>query len=148
MPGPAPKKDSERTRRNTPESGQARHGEFRPVTIPNADVKNWHARATALFNALKTSGQADFYQDSDWAYAKFVCDYMTKCYDTGMKAMDMANLATMLGRLGATEIDRRKDGRIELEKPEVETTSASVTAIADYRQRLGAVPNLPESAAS
>lgn len=136
MPGPPPKKDSERTRRNTPESGAARHDLFLPVTIPNADVKNWHPRATALFNSLKTSGQASSYQDSDWAVAKILCDYLTKCYESGFKAMDMTNITAMLGRLGCTEGDRRQILRLELEHEQEKPTSAGDAAVIDIKTRL------------
>ena len=91
MPGPPPKKDAERTRNNVPESGAARHGQLRPVTIPNADRKNWHPRALAWFESLKDSGQADYYQASDWAMAKVIADYLTLWYERP-RAMDMANI--------------------------------------------------------
>lgn len=137
MPGPAPKKDAERSRSNVPESGAARHGELRPTTIPNADRKNWHPRASAWFDSLKTSGQEDAFQDSDWAAAKILCDYLTKCYATGFKAMDMANISAMMGRLGTTEGDRRQILRMELDAPKVEEKTVAKSAEDVYREKLG-----------
>lgn len=135
MPVP-PKRDAERARSNEPASGAARHGSMKPVTIPSADRRNWHPRATSLFESLKSSGQSDYYQDSDWAYVKIVCDYLTSCYNRGFKAMDMANIATMLGRLGVTEGDRRQILRVELDAPVVEEKSASEQAIDAYKNVL------------
>jgi hypothetical protein len=135
MPGPAPKKDAERTRRNAPESGAARHGQLRPVTMPNADRKNWHPRALAWFDSLKSSGQADFYQDSDWAMAKVTADYLTRWYQNP-KAMDMANILALMGRFGTTEGDRRQILRLELEPQVEEDKSATLIAIDGYREAL------------
>lgn len=136
MPGPAPKRDAERARSNEPASGAARHGEARPVSIPRADRKNWHPRAIELYDSLKTSGQKDFYQDSDWAYIKVVCDYLTNCYNRGFKAMDMANINAMLGRVGVTEGDRRQILRVELDQPEVVEKSEAEKAEEQYRNVL------------
>jgi len=135
MPGPPPKRDAERTRNNTPESGAARHGQLRPVTIPNADRKNWHPRALSWYEALKDSGQADYYQASDWAMAKVIADYLTLWYERP-RAMDMANIFSMMGRLGTTEGDRRQVLRVELEPVVEEDKSATLIAIDGYKEAL------------
>lgn len=135
MPGPAPKRDAERTRRNVPESGAARHGQLRPTSIPNADRKNWHPRAISWFDSLKTSGQSDFYQDSDWATAKIIADYLTRWYQNP-KAMDMANIEAMMAKLGTTEGSRRQVLRVELEPAVEEDKSATLIAIDGYKDAL------------
>lgn len=135
MPGPPPKKDSERTRRAEPASGAARHGELRPVKIPPVD-RNWHKRAQELYKSLKTSGQADYYQDSDWAYARILCDYLTRWYERG-GAMDGANIETMMSKLGMTEGARRQTLRVELDLPEDERPDAELVAIGSYQNMLG-----------
>lgn len=129
---PPPKRDAERARSNEPASGAARHGEMKPVSIPNADRRHWHPRAVSLYESLKSSGQADYFQNSDWAYAKVICDYLTQCYSRGFKAMDMANINAMVGRLGVTEGDRRQILRVELDAPQVEEKSAAEQAIDAY----------------
>lgn len=136
MPGPAPKRDAERARSNTPASGAARHGELRPVSIPNADRKNWNPRATALFDSFKTSGQSDYFQDTDWQMLKIACDLLTQYYNRP-RAMDMQNIERILTSLGATEGARRQALRIELELPEVEEKSAADAAREAYQNRLG-----------
>lgn len=135
MPGPAPKRDAERTRRAEPASGAARHGELRPVKIPPADPQ-WHKRAKELYKSLKTSGQADYYQDSDWAYARILCDYLTRWYQRG-GAMDGANIETMMSKLGMTEGSRRQILRVELDLPEDERPDAELVAIGGYQSMLG-----------
>jgi len=132
---PPPKRDAERTRRVEPKTGAARHGELRPVRIPPID-KNWHPRAKELYKSLKTSGQADYYQDSDWSYARILCDYLTRWYQYP-KAMDGANLEQMMSKLGMTEGSRRQILRVELDKPEEEMPDAELVAIDGYKGLLG-----------
>lgn len=143
MPGPAPKRASERTRTAPPKSGIARQGELRDVKIPPAD-KLWHRRAKEFYNSLKTSGQADFYQNSDWAYARIVCDYLTRWY-SNPKAMDMVNIEAMMTKLGASEGARRSVLRVELEVPEDEAPDAQLYALNMYQDLLG-VPKQAGSA--
>lgn len=135
MPGPAPKREAERTHRGDPKSGVARHGELRPVKIPPVD-QSWHKRAKELYKSLKTSGQADYYQDSDWAYARILCDYLTRWYDYP-KAMDGANIEAMMSKLGMTEGSRRQILRVELDLPEEEKPDAELVAIDGYKGVLG-----------
>lgn len=135
MPGPAPKRSAERSRTKEPKSGEARQGELRGVKIPPAD-KDWHRRAKELYNSLRTSGQADFFQNSDWAYARILCDYLTRWY-ANPRAMDMQNIETMLSKLGTSEGARRQILRVELELPEEETPDAQLYAINSYESLLG-----------
>jgi hypothetical protein len=134
MPGPAPKRDAERTRRGDPKSGVARHGELRPVKIPPVDG-SWHKRAKELYKSLKTSGQADYFQDSDWAYARILCDYLTRWYQQP-RAMDGANIEQMMSKLGMTEGARRQILRVELDLPEDERPDAELLAIGGYQDML------------
>lgn len=53
------------------------HGVMRPVSIPRADPE-WHPIAKRLYNSLKTSGQSDYYQNSDWAMAFSLCDDLSR----------------------------------------------------------------------
>ena len=134
MPGPAPKRDAERTRSAAPASGAARHGQMRPTGKFSAD-RTWHPRARALFDSFKTSGQSDYFQDSDWITLKIACDMLTKYYERP-KAMDMQNIWSMLTSLGATEGTRRQALRLELEFPEAPDTSVADAAIDFYKERM------------
>ena len=137
MPGPAPKRSEERTRRAEPASGAARSGELRPVSIPRADPK-WHPRAKAWFASLRSSGTADYYQNSDWAMALFACDLMTHIYEQRFYrcAQMIAELNAIMGRLGTTEGDRRSVLRLELSEPEEDLQDAQVVAIQAYKDIL------------
>lgn len=137
--GPIPNRESDlarpRSRKGSDEQ-ETKKGQMRPVRIPRADP-DWHPIAKQLYDSLKKSGQADFYQQSDWALAFALCDDLSHYKKSGKRSAQMAQtLYSALGNLLVTEGDRRRV-RIELHEPEEETTSASVLAIADYKKELG-----------
>lgn len=141
MPAPR-KRESELARPRSRKGGDAAApaittGERRPVTIPREKTE-WHADAKRWFKSLKTSGQADFFQDSDWALAVWIAGEMTYYREQTRRSPEM--LKTILSgmeKLMTSETDRLK-ARVELSAPAVEEDSAAVLAIADYRKDLGA----------
>ena len=89
MPGPVPKKDAERRRRNkTPETegslsaipanvvnvDELLVGE---VEIPVAD-ENWHPIATQIYEAQQKSGQVLWMEPSDWAMLYLMCESISR----------------------------------------------------------------------
>jgi len=147
MSGPVPNRSEDLARpreRKGKDIVPVTKGTLRPVRIPAAD-RNWHPIARRLYNSLKTSGQRDFYQNSDWALAWSICE------DLSLYKMPLVNrdgeeyykrsgqmlqtIYTAMERLLVTEGDRRRV-RIELSAPEEEGESAAVLAIADYRAEL------------
>lgn len=68
MPGPPPKRSTERRRRNSPaaELSPALPG---PVDQPPAD-EAWHEIARDWYESLARSGQARYYEPSDWQTAR------------------------------------------------------------------------------
>ncbi|MFF4692170.1 hypothetical protein [Streptomyces sp. NPDC001307] len=112
-------------------------GFARRVKIPNAD-RSWHPVAKRLWDSLKESGQADFYQQSDWALAYSLCEDLSYYYKkSGKRSGQMLQtIYSAFERLLVAEGDRRRV-RIELHEPEAEEQSAAVLAIADYKKELG-----------
>jgi hypothetical protein len=131
-----PKRSTERRRRNAdsvPEKVQASGA----VLVPPADP-TWHPIATDLYEALQVSGQAQFFEPSDWAAARLLAEVTTK----NLRASQFSSV--LFGAIWdgwqdllATESSRRR-ARIEVErlKKETEELPAGVKAIADYKQRL------------
>lgn len=89
MPGPVPKKDAERRRRNkSPESAgslsaipaevvnvdEILAGE---VEIPVAD-ENWHPIARQVYEAQVASGQVIWMEPSDWAMLYLMCESISR----------------------------------------------------------------------
>lgn len=113
-----------------------KEGELYPVTIPEPN-KDWHPIAKRLYEAIEFSGQSVYFQDTDWAYAWMLCEEITHYQEsTKRSAVMFANLQSGLRDLMFTESERRR-ARVELSSPKEEST-ASVSAIADARARLGA----------
>ncbi|MFD8257746.1 hypothetical protein ACFV19_02115 [Streptomyces griseoluteus] len=97
----------------------------------------WHPIAKRLWDSLKQSGQADFYQQSDWALAYSLCEDLSYYKKSGKRSGQMLQtIYSAFERLLVAEGDRRRV-RIELHEPEPEEQSAAVLAIADYKKDLG-----------
>lgn len=153
MPGPVPSRENELARpRERKGSGQVSvtKGESRPVRIPHADP-DWHPIARMLWDSLKKSGQADFYEQSDWAFAFSLCDDLSM-YKKPLVTKDgveyhkrsgqmLQTIYSAMERLLVTEGDRRRV-RIELHDPEEDDGQAAEVAVLDeYRSMLEVVPN-------
>jgi hypothetical protein len=120
---------------------------LREVTIPEPDPE-WHPIARMIWDGLTTSGQADFFQNSDWAFAYSVCEDLSlykkpqRNRETGedyfkRSGQMLQTIYSALERLLVSEGDRRRV-RIELSAPEPTGPTRGVTAIEDYRKRLEA----------
>ena len=159
--GPIPNRSENLARpreRKGSDEQEVKRGEMRPVVIPEPDPE-WHSIALMVWESLSTSGQADFYQQSDWAYAYNLCEELT-VYKTNAvtdketgeilyykRSPEMfKGLLSGLSALLMTEGDRRRV-RVELTAPEPEEQPAAVLAIADYRAGLEAAPDPEEESA-
>ncbi|WP_432078684.1 hypothetical protein [Streptomyces sp. YPW6] len=137
--GPVPNREDDlarpRSRKGTDQQSVTK-GEMKPVKVPNAD-REWHPIARRLWDSLKSSGQADFYQNSDWAFAYSLCEDLSHYKKSGKRSGQMLQtIYSAFERLLVAEGDRRRV-RIELSEPEDEQDSAAVVAIADYKKALG-----------
>ncbi len=111
-------------------------GVSRPSTVPEPDAE-WHPIARQLWDALTVSGQADFYEQSDWAMAFSLCDDLSHYKKSTKRSGQMLQtIYSAMERLLVTEGDRRRV-RIELHEPDDDDTPASVVAIEGYRRDLG-----------
>lgn len=90
--GPLPKRSDQRIRRNKAGADGITRGEARPVTVPRAG-NGWHPIAKRLFKSLGDSGQADFYQDSDWALAFSLCDDLSRYKHEEDRHLKMSKIA-------------------------------------------------------
>jgi hypothetical protein len=125
-----------RSRKGKEYSEPISKGELRKVSVPHADPE-WHPIARRLWDSLKSSGQADFYQNSDWAYAYSICDDLSLYKLSSRRSSQMAQVIyTAMSNLLVTEADRRRV-RIELHEPDTGEDVASVTAIKGAKAALG-----------
>ncbi|MEV0437772.1 hypothetical protein AB0I84_00850 [Streptomyces spectabilis] len=139
MPGPVPARESDLARPRERKGGDVQavtRGIARATKVPNGD-RSWHPIAKRLWDSLKESGQADYYQASDWAMAFSLCEDLSHYKQAGKRSGQMLQtIYSTFERLLVTEGDRRRV-RIELHEPEPEEQSAAVLAIADYKKDLG-----------
>lgn len=137
--GPIPARDSELARprsRNGRDAPETTRGTSRKPTIPRADSA-WHPIAKTLYDSLKKSGQSDYYQQSDWAFAYSLCEDLSHYKNQTRRSGQMlASIYSAMERLLVSEGDRRRV-RIELTEPPSDEQSAAVLAIADYQKELG-----------
>lgn len=141
MPGPVPNHSDDLTRprsRRNPDNVVTK-GVRKAVTIPPGDP-NWEPFVSEFYDSLKTSGQQDFYQDSDWHYARLVCAQIDAHMKGGMRSGQMfQSVMAALTSLLVTEGERRRV-KIELTEPKPTGPTAGVTAMEEARARLMAPP--------
>ncbi len=110
MPGPAPKREDERIRRNENVVPLTTVPMVGIVQVPDLLVPEPHELVTSLWESLKDSGQARYYEPSDWAYAQLtmhVIDGMLKS-SRGVSSLILSEVNKMMSNLLVTEGDRRR----------------------------------------
>lgn len=138
--GPVPNRETDlarpRSRKGAQHATPVTKGTARKVTVPTADAE-WHPIARMLWDSLKKSGQVDYYQQSDWAFAYSLCEDLSLYKKSGRRSSQMAQVIySAMSSLLVTEADRRRI-RIELHEPNADEDVASVTAIQSARKELG-----------
>lgn len=134
--GPVPKRSSQRRRMNKDSRPEKVAAGAAAVPAPAVD-ESWHPVAADWFRSLGESGQAQFYEPSDWQTARVWADLLSRQLSTGRPSAQMISAwASGAAELLTTEGARRR-ARIELEREAVdEDEDAAVTAIDAYRARL------------
>jgi|SRR5215469_2150759 len=108
------------------------------IPIPEA-AEQWHPQAKSWFNALKMSGQSDFFEASDWATAVF-CAQLYDLFMRTQRANVLPAFERLSSRLGVTVVDRKRN-RIELGDEDVtdKDEEAAKEAVIKWHGRLGIV---------
>lgn len=137
-----------------------------PVEVPELGIKNPHPIVADLYESMRDSGQAQYYEPSDWQYARLTMHLLNdmikpkrvkgkdgRYRQSQVSAMMVTSINQMLTSLLLTEGDRRRV-RIEVERNQG-GGEATVTPISDvYRDLLtqaqtntgGAAARLSDSA--
>lgn len=151
--GPVPKRSDQRRRRNKPDQEIASAAATSTSDIPAAD-EDWHPIARDWYESLVKSGQAHFYEPSDWATARLIAESISRDLkpqpigvhpETGeavtasipMKGASLAAYLKAMTALLVTEGDRRRS-RVELERSgQVDADEdAAVAKLDEYRRRI------------
>lgn len=132
--GPVPSRSDQRRRRNKVEIDRAPAATARKC---GPDAPEWlGGLALDWFESLRTSGQAVFYTDSDWASALIIAKAIER-FEERPSAHMLTAILSGLGSLAATEGERRRL-RIELDRSEHQDADeeAAVAELDEWRQRL------------
>lgn len=133
--GPVPKRSDERRRRNVPDSSIDRPEMVGEVEAP-ATPDDLHPVAADWFESLRISGQAQWYEPSDWMVAVYVAHEMSRALSQRLSAQMFAAVMSSMTELLTTEGARRR-ARMEVERQrDDDGEDAGVATIDDYRQRL------------
>lgn len=124
--GPVPKRTTERRRRNQDEPVTT--GVAGTVTTAPAASEHWAPLARDWYESLASSGQSQFYEPSDWQYARVVAELITRGLEgERLNGQLFSTIDSMMASLLTTEGDRRRV-RVELEKPDPAAAAAKRTA--------------------
>lgn len=130
--GPVPKRDEDRIRRNKPDVPTLTVEMIGDVEIPELDIDNPHPLITDLYNSLKESGQAKYYEPSDWQIARFCLHFANQLVWSGKPSSVMLQQVTgMLSDLLVSEAQRRRV-RMEVQRS---TAEAEVINLADEMRK-------------
>ena len=134
MPGPIPKRQEERIRRNKPETPVVVLHASGSVKIPELGLEDPHPITLELWDSMTQSAQGRYYEPSDWAYARFTLHFVDDLVKSNrVNGQVLATVHTMMSDLLVTEGSRRKV-RIEVERNEVKENITDIAAL--FRQRL------------
>lgn len=149
--GPVPKRSDQRRRTNEPTNPITRGQAASKVSVPRSDAK-WHPVAKKWYESLAKSGQAAFYEPSDWATAFLIAESMSRdlnpqfvgitergdlAYESiPLKGASLGAYLKAMASLMVTEGDRRRL-QVELERPEPTkaSTPSNVTDISASRRK-------------
>ncbi|WP_066904583.1 hypothetical protein [Mycolicibacterium houstonense] len=115
--GPVPERSDQRVRRNKDEYGEVTKIPAKgPVPVPELGFDDPHPIVAALYRSLGESAQANYYEPSDWQYARLTLHFADQLLKTSKPSAQMlATVQQMLSALLVSEGDRRRV-RIEVER--------------------------------
>lgn len=131
--GPPPKRSDQRRRRNKVDGLEQA---IVDGAVRGPELEGDHTpQAMRLWEALRRSGQAQFYEPSDWAAAELLI-MAVDSFVNRPSAMMLASVNSMMTTLLVTEGDRRR-ARLELERaPASSEPTDDVPDLNAYRKRL------------
>lgn len=157
MPGPVPKKDAERRRRNKTDGNSAI-----PATVVNVDdllvgdvdipvpLEDWHPIARLMYDSVMRSGQVIWMEPSDWSALYLMCESISRDLnpqvvgiteegdvvkaEIPLKGASLSSYLKGMASLMMLEGDRRRL-RIELERQKRIDAAAEGGTVVDIVQR-------------
>lgn len=138
--GPVPKRSNQRRRRNADTRPDRVAAPAAPVSAPPLDFPA-HRIAEDWYRSLSDSGQAQYFEPSDWQAARVLAYDLTRHLNSGRASAQMlAAIWSAMGDLLTTEAARRRV-RMEILRASDEESDARAGVVAildDYRRAVGA----------
>lgn len=128
--GAVPKRSEHRTRRNklSGDGIETKRGQGNGIKEWPEPSEDWHPAIVRLFESLRISGMAQFYEQTDVEMAWVSCEGMNRWLSGSRPSgQTFESFYRAFERLGATEAERRRM-HIELETSEVFDEDAESTA--------------------
>ena len=133
--GPIPRHPNERRRRNLVPGAETAMALMSEVRVPPAP-KGVHPAARRWYRSLAKSGQSQFYEPSDWGYARITAIVLSKFLEQGITPSGLAVVQSMMNGLLTTEASRRRVGLSIARPPAQDEDATAPTAIEYYRELL------------
>lgn len=133
--GPPPKEN--RRRRNVDTYGDVQAAVSDDGSVRGPELTgDWSEQTVTWYEMWRRAPQAQAFLATDWMRLQMLASVVEAFFQTpDTKLLSEIRLNESL--LGATHVDRLK-GRIKVEAPTPASTEGAVTAIDEYRKRLGA----------
>lgn len=109
------------------------------VAVPGLALDDVHPIAAGMYKSLTESGQARYFEPSDWQRARLMCEMVSRLLNAGkLSAMLYTAIQQDMNSLLFTEGERRKV-RMEIERGSADTSEqdARVAQMAAYRRAAG-----------
>lgn len=105
------------------------------VEQPPADPA-WHQLAREWYESLAYSGQAKFFEPSDWAAARFAAAVVTRLMEgSRFNGQLFGSVWSAMGDLMTTEASRRRL-RLELERTQPDSSAKTASVLDEYRRKI------------
>jgi len=131
MPGPVPKRQEDRTRRNEPEIPVDTISLEGSVEVPDLNIMSPHPLAFDWYQSLKSSGEALYYEPSDWQTARLTAHFMSNLLKSEKPSAQMLMvLQSLMSDLLTTEGSRRRL-RLEIERNKKKEETAEDRLVAE-----------------
>lgn len=133
-PGPVPKRSEDRIRRNKPEYEITRIEAEGTVEQPDLGFDDPHPITVELWESMAQSAQAEYYEPTDWAYAKFVLHHADQLLKNSRPSAQMfQGITSSFGDLLMSEGSRRRVA-MEIERNKAKAQIIDISA--EFRERM------------
>lgn len=135
--GPVPKRSDQRVRRNKDGVDIDTVAMIGNVAVPPLGLEDPHPVVAEMYSSLVTSGQAKFYEPSDWAFAKYTMHFADRLIKANRPSSQMlVAVNSMMTDLLVSEGSRRRV-RMEVERQQESQGGAVIDAAHYWKTQLG-----------